>query len=287
MPCLALMTALISSAIAQTPAGQVEDSPAWTRVLPGVWRSAGLPCAYALVEGDRAIIIGAGRGADLEMLRQQGASAIDFALLTHAHRDTAYRAQAWIDAGVAVRAPAASAPWLLPEEVAAYWERALPRPTPGREPPLRARSLNEWVYLIHPTGVRGIDCSLEPGEVLRWQSWRIETIATPGHTRDHVAYAATWLHSRIDFAPIIFCGDAIYAAGKIWSPYTTDWDHWQGEGLAAAAESCHRLAALDPQALLPEHGEPILKDTVAALEETTRRASEAAFLKSYERYTKE
>jgi len=48
-----------------------------------------------------------------------------------------------------------------------------------------------------------------------------------------------------------------------------------------------RLAALDPQVICPEHGPPIRERPVVALYETALNVAEAAFLKSYERYSKE
>jgi glyoxylase-like metal-dependent hydrolase (beta-lactamase superfamily II) len=83
----------------------------------------------------------------------------------------------------------------------------------------------------------------------------------------------------------VFCGDALASPGKIWSPFTTDWDHWTWAGLKPAHESLRKLARLHPTLLLPAHGPVIQKDTVQALEQTAAAVEEVAFLKSFERYT--
>ena len=168
----------------------------------------------------------------------------------------------------------------------AFWEAALPLPAPaGREPPLKERTFNDWVYLVLPAGIAGVDCSLNDGDTIEWRSWRIKCLATPGHSRDHMAYAAH--RDGTSGGPIVFCGDALSAPGKMPTPYTTDWDHWTGRGLQAAVGSLRRLAELDPALLCPEHGPPIRERPVVALYETALNAAEAAFLKSYERFTKE
>src|SRR5581483_5957461 len=122
------------------------------------------------------------------------------------------------------------------------------------------------------------------GQALDWCGWRLRVVATPGHSRDHVAYLAR----KGEQGPLLaFCGDALASPGKLWSPYTTDWDHWTDLGLAPAAKSLRTLAGLKPSLLLPAHGPVIDRDAVAALEKTAAAVEEAAFLKSFERYTKQ
>src|SRR5262249_49065811 len=126
--------------------------------------------------------------------------------------------------------------------------------------------------------------SLEDGQTIRWRNWTIEVIAAPGAARDHVAYAVR----KASGGPLmLFCGNALAEAGKLWAPYTTDWDHWTDAGLKPAAKSLRKLAALKPSVLLPAHGPVIAKDALAALEKTAANVEEMAFLKSFERYTKQ
>ncbi len=258
----------------------------WTEVTPGVWRCRGTVAGYAMVEGDAAMLIGAGRGMDLAALRSRGIKHIEGCLLTHHHRDSTALARQFVAAGIPVRASKGSAEWLTPDGVKQFWQTSLPIVPPTREPALRDRSLGIFAYLMHSEGIAGIDCSLVDGETINWRNWRIEVIGTPGHSRDHVAYAAK---KGGQGAPILFCGDAFATAGKMWTPYTLDWDHWNDNGTKAAAESLRKIAASKPSFLCPEHALVLAgaDSIIAALNMTATRLDSAGFLKSFERFTKE
>jgi glyoxylase-like metal-dependent hydrolase (beta-lactamase superfamily II) len=251
------------------PTGPAKDD-AWSVVEPGVLRSPGLPAGYALTDGDTALLIDAPASPD--GLKAHGVKKIDAVLLTHHHRDTA----AWVSKlradGVTVRAPKASAPWLTPDGVKKHWRESLP---------LRN---SQTAYLVLPEGVDGIDCSLTDGQSIEWHGWTIRVVETPGHSRDHVAYAA---RKGKDGPVLVFCGDALAAPGKLWSPYTTDWDHWTDLGLKPAYTSLRKLAELKPDKLLPAHGDVIAKDPAKVLTQTADAVEEVGFLKSFERYTKQ
>ena len=141
-------------------------------------------------------------------------------LLTHHHRDTAAFAGRYLADKVPVRAPKASADWLTPDGVQKYWKESLP---------LRN---SRTAYLVLPEGLDGVDCSLADGQTIDWHGWQLRVVESPGHSRDHVAYAA---RKGKDGPLLLFCGDALAAPGKLWSPYTTDWDHWTDLGLKPTA----------------------------------------------------
>jgi glyoxylase-like metal-dependent hydrolase (beta-lactamase superfamily II) len=250
--------------------GDERRAGGWVEVAPGVLRSPGLPAGYALVSGGRALLIDAPHGP--ARLEAHGVTAVDAVLLTHHHRDTAAAAGAFLAKRVPVRAPRDSAPWLTPEGVAKYWRESLP---------LRN---SRTAYLVLPEGLAGVDCSLADGGAIEWRGWSVRVVAAPGHSPDHVAFAA---RKGKDGPLLLFCGDALASAGKIWSPYTTDWDHWTWAGLKPAYESLRKLRGLRPDVLLPAHGDVIARDADGALARTAAAVEEVAFLKSFERYTKE
>jgi glyoxylase-like metal-dependent hydrolase (beta-lactamase superfamily II) len=240
----------------------------WKQVAPGVWRSAGEPSAYALTDGDAALLIDAPPGVKADV---PGVKKVERVLLTHHHRDSCGGAAALLAAGVPVRAPKASAELLTPDNVKKYWQESIP---------LRS---SRTAYLVLATGLDGVDCSLTDGDKIAWRGWSLTVIATPGHSRDHVAYLAR----KGDGPALLFCGDAFAGPGKLWSPYTTDWDHWTDQGLKPAGESLRKLAALKPAAVFPAHGPAVEKDAAAALTKAAELVEEVAFLKSFERYTKQ
>ena len=269
---VALCVAVLAAAawISNDKASERESAAGWQRVADGVYRSPGPTAGYALVADEHALLIDA--PDDAEGLKTHGVRTIDAVLLTHHHRDSAAAAGRFLDRRVPVRAPRTSAEWLTPDGVRAYWRTSLP---------LRN---SRTAYLVLPEGLAGVDCSLDDGQAIDWNGWHLRVVATPGHSRDHVAFTAR--HG--DKEPLLlFCGDALAAPGKLWSPYTTDWDHWTDAGLKPAGQSLRRLARLKPDVLLPAHGPVIDKETLSALAQTAAAVEEVAFLKSFERYTKE
>ncbi len=252
------------------PSARERTTAGWQEVVPGVLRSPGWPAGYALVAGDRALVVNAPTGP--EGLKARGVARIDAVLLTHHHRDTASRAGQYLKAGVPVRAAKESAEWLTPEGVRKYWQESLP---------LRN---SRTAYLVLPEGPAGIDCSLTDGQTMDWNGWSIEVLATPGAARGHVAFAARRGKGGL---LLVFCGDALAEPGKLWAPYTTDWDHWTDAGLKPAAASLLKLARLRPDMLLPAHGDVVRADAEGVLTRTAAAVREMGFLKSFERYTKE
>jgi glyoxylase-like metal-dependent hydrolase (beta-lactamase superfamily II) len=251
--------------------GSKQRAEAWTEVAPGVLRTPGSPAGYALVDGAAALLIDAPR--DAAGLKAHGIKRIDAVLLTHHHRDSCAAVGTFLGQGVKVRAAKEAAEWLSPEGVRKYWQESLP---------LRN---SRTAYLVVPEGFAGIDCTLGDGQDITWHGWTVRVVATPGHSRDHIAFAAR----KGRAGPLlVFCGDAFAAPGKLWTPYTTDWDHWTDAGLTPAARSLRKLADLQPAALLPAHGPVIDRgDCAGALRETAKAVEEVAFLKSYERFTKQ
>jgi len=251
--------------------GDDRMAAAWVEVAPGVLRTPGYPHGYALIDGANALLIDAPRNA--EGLKAAGVKKIEQVLLTHHHHDTCAAADTFLAAKVPVRAPKLSAKWLTPENVSKYWADSIPM-----------RSSGNAAYLVLPVGLDGVDCSLDDGQEIAWHGWSIKAVATPGHTRDHFAFAA---RKGKDGKLLVFSGDALAQSGKLWTPFSTDWDHWTDLGLKPTAASLRKLADLKPAALLPAHGVPIVADTVTALTRTAEAVEEMAFLKSFERFTKE
>ncbi len=254
--------------------GKKAESP-WQEAAPGILRTRAFPAGYALVDGENALLIDAPQ--DSSGLAAHGIKRVEGVLLTHYHRGTCAAVGQFLKNGVKVRAAKGAADWLTTAGVRKYWQESLP---------LRN---SRTAYLVVPTGFDGIDCALEGGQKFTWRSWNIEVVATPGHARSHLAFAARKASGGRQppgGPPIVFCGGAVAAPGKLWAPYTTDWDHWTDAGLTPAAKSLRKLADLQPALLLPAHGPVIARDAVAALKKTAAAAEEVAFLKSFERFTK-
>jgi glyoxylase-like metal-dependent hydrolase (beta-lactamase superfamily II) len=251
-------------------AADTDKKPAaWVEVAPGIWRTPRFPAGYALVDGANALLIDAPQDAD--GLRATGVKTIDGVLLTHHHWDTCAAAEQYLAAKVSVRAPHKSAEWLTQDGVRKHWQDNIP---------LRH---SRAAYFVVPAGLEGIDCSLKDGQEIDWHGWKLQVVDSPGHSRDQVAFLA---RKGKEGKRVLFCGGALSGPGKMWAPYTTDWDHWTDAGLKPAAESLRKLAGLKPDLLLPAHGPVIATDATAAVTKTAEAVEEAGFLKSFERYTK-
>jgi glyoxylase-like metal-dependent hydrolase (beta-lactamase superfamily II) len=244
-----------------------QPAPRWTEVAPGVYRSPGVPAGYALVANGQALFIDTPSSAD----GLPGDPKADRVLLTHYHRASVAEVGAFLKNKVPVHAPKTADEWLDTAKVRKYWQESLP---------LRN---SRTAYLVVPQGSDGIEYSLTDKQTIAWNDWTLKIIETSGHARAHVAILA----QKKDGPRVLFCGGAFASAGKLWAPYTTDWDHWTDLGLKPAGQSLRRLAELKPDVLCPAHGPVVTKAAVAALQQTAAVVEDVGFLKSFERFTKE
>jgi glyoxylase-like metal-dependent hydrolase (beta-lactamase superfamily II) len=242
----------------------VAFKPRWVR-LPDTANSV----VYVCTTEPRAYLIEAnGRGVLIDCPDDlpDPPVPVDLVLLTHHHRDSVGGVQKYLDAKVPVRANTKSADWLTTANVTKFWKESIP-----------LRSSNT-AYFVHPTGFDGIDCTLADGQTIDWQGLKIEVIGTPGHSPDHLAFAVNGS---------AFVGDAVTSLGKLWTPFTTDWDHWQDAGLKAAAESVRKLDTRKFTAVYPARTPNDSGGWGHAIDwtESAKAIDEAAFLKSFERFT--
>jgi glyoxylase-like metal-dependent hydrolase (beta-lactamase superfamily II) len=235
----------------------------WKEIASGILRTHVMPYGYAVVVDGHALLIDAPHGsAGLD-------AKVERILVTHHHRDSVATLQSFLDSKVRVSASKLATEALSVEGVKKHWAESIP---------LRGSKTS---YFVVPNGFADVEFNLEDGQTIEWRGKKIQVIATPGHTRDHLAFALQDKDS-----PVIFCGDAISQPGKIPTPFSTDWDHWTDAGLKPTSESLTKLAALKPKMLLPQHGEPIEKNATQALQETASAVAEVGFLRSFERYSR-
>lgn len=266
--CTILCAALLVPAAWLGWAQQDQAKTGWTEIAPGVLRSPGPVAGYALVSGNKALLIDV--PGPTGALAKHGVRRIERALLTHYHRPVC-AGLGDLPKGVRIQAPKKAEEWLSPNRVAKYWRDSIP---------LRG---SRTAYQIVPAGFEGIDFSLSNGQKIDWGGWTINVLDTPGHALAHVSLIAR----KGDGPRIVFCGGAFASPGKLWAPYTTDWDHWTDVGLKPTAKSLGTLAQVKPDFLCPTHGPVLAKNIPAALKATAKQIEEIGFLKSFERFTKQ
>ncbi|MBI3821416.1 MAG: MBL fold metallo-hydrolase [Planctomycetes bacterium] len=266
--CITLCVGLLTFVAWLGRASQEKAKTTWTEIAPGVLRSSSPVAGYALVAGDKALLIDApGPTGDLA---KHGVRRIDGVLLTHYHRSVCAGIPD-LPKEVKIQAPKKAEEWLAPKAVEKYWRDSIP---------LRG---SRTAYLVLPVGVDNIDYALVDGKTFEWEGWKLSVLDTPGHALAHVAITA----QKAKGPRVVFCGGAFASAGKLWAPYTTDWDHWTDAGLKPTAESLRKLITAKADVLCPAHGPVVDKNIDAALKQTLAAVEEIGFLKSFERYTKD
>ncbi|MEN8156288.1 MAG: MBL fold metallo-hydrolase [Bacteroidota bacterium] len=114
-----------------------------------------------------------------------------------------------------------------------------------------------------PTESIDVYRSVKGGDTIRWRDLTISVIDTRGYTEGAVSYLI-----HIDDLDVAFVGDLIYGEGQIMDIYSMQ-DHipelkvWGYHGYAARMsdliQSLERIAALNPDLIIPAHG-PLITD---------------------------
>lgn len=232
---------------------------------------------FEIVSGFRGVLIAHENQAILidpsvgpEILQKKGfAPKVKQVLLTRHDRHIGDVALLWQTAGVPVFAGKKTAEILKPRAVEKYWRDIVP---------LRSSAV------LHFMPATGMVCQACP-ESIDFGPWTIRPLPLPGPAPDQTGYRLS--HQDRPQKSWLICGHLTTGSGKIFAPYTTDWDHWTDAGLKAHSRSIDQAIALAPQMVLPAAGAVIDRNPVALLQDLKKRVDEAAFLKSFERFTKE
>lgn len=67
------------------------------------------------------------------------------------------------------------------------------------------------IYGPKDSPFQGVSRALVEGDTLTWQHITFSVLEVPGHTLDHIAYISE--QDVIEDAPILFCGDTLFACG--------------------------------------------------------------------------
>lgn len=195
---------------------------------------------YLVSSGGDAVLVDAGCGLGGERILSAidasgvSRSAISKILLTHAHADHSGGAQQLAHALSAEIVASAEVGAMLkgPDEGAIGLEAAR---RGGTYPPN---------FTVPPTQV---ECRIEAGTIKAGRI-TIEAIATPGHSRGHLAYLVELGGRRL-----LFSGDLVFARGRVAILGTPDSE------VHLLAKSLDDVAECSPDALLPGHAEVVLE----------------------------
>ena len=215
---------------------------------------------YVVRAGAQAVLVDFGDGDVLDHLAALGVDRVTDVLLTHHHRDSLGGLRRAVDAGIRVWAPPYDAE-LIADATGHWLRRPLDVDYDLREDRfslLESVPIAGTVAEYRTTRVGGID---------------VLALPTPGHTPGSVTYVI-----ETDGRKLAFTGDLVYGDGMVWSLAATQWSYSGVEGQEATIISCAKLAAVEPDVLLPSHGEPI-EDPHAALTTVRERLGQLIALR--------
>ncbi len=127
----------------------------------------------------------------------------------------------------------------------------------GNEPMESIRGAPRWwPKLLLPESK--LEHGLREGDVVPFFGG-MTAIATPGHTRGHMAF---WQEQK----RILFCGDVLIRIPRTRLPFSL-----VTQDIQENVRSLKKLSRLKPAAVLPGHGRPILDNAAQHLEDFTRK----------------
>jgi glyoxylase-like metal-dependent hydrolase (beta-lactamase superfamily II) len=145
-------------------ANQEKAKSGWTEIAPGVLRSPGPVAGYALLAGDKALLIDA--PAESGDLAKHGVRGIDGVLLTHYHRSVC-AGLFGLSKNLKIQAPKKAEEWLSPKSIEKYWRESLP---------LRG---SRTAYLVLPVGIDGSTIRSSMGKPSRGKAGRSRSSTRP------------------------------------------------------------------------------------------------------------
>lgn len=224
-------------------------------------------------DGERALLIDCGDGRVAQALPGLGVKSVAQIAFTHHHRDQACGAQHWAAAGAKIGVPEGERE--LFADPAVYWndDKHLWRVYASFRPQ----------HLTLSEALR-VDETYADGHEFRFGPATIRVIATPGHTEGSVSYLV-----EVDGQRVVFCGDCIYDAGRVWDVYSLQKGFSKGGRQIGGyhgfmgdrwrlVESLARIGALQSKTLIPSHGK-IMPEPAQAIGALTER-----FESCYENY---
>ncbi len=188
-------------------------------------------------------------------------------LLTRHDRHNSQFAPSWKKNGARVLAAKPTGEILNPLAVTKYWEDIVPVRTSR---------------ILHFMPAQGVDTELAPPS-FEWGGFSIKLQPLPGPAPDQ---HGVLLEDKKSLKTTLFCAQLTTGEGKIFAPYTTDWDHWTDSGLKSHSQSIDKAISLAPEKLVPAFGPIPDIAPITLLKDLKTRVNEAAFLKSFERFSK-
>ncbi len=236
--------------------------------MPGLYVWTDLCNVYVLREGDTALLVDLGDGSVLEHLGEIGVHSVEWVLFTHHHREQCQgygRLKGWHPKiGV-------------PDAELTLFEHPndFRKMHPSLADPFTVYGSS---YVRPPIESVTVDRSFQGMDMFRWRGHQFWCVDTRGNSPGGMSY----LYKTQDRWRA-FSGDVMLAGARLHNWFDSEWDYGFGAGIYALARSAATLRNLDPEILLPAHGDMIREPikTLGDFDGKLRRL-EKLYLRGYE-----
>ncbi len=191
--------------------------------------------AYAVLDGDAALIIDPGSGAIADALTDDGYD-VEWALHTHHHRDQCWGTKQLAEAGVQIAVPEHEQ--FLFEDVDTFWAKKR----------LFDNYNDRSTFFSVGTPIP-VDTTLNDYESFEWRSVEFAVLPARGHTA-----GSSMLLAEIDDQTVAFCGDLLRAGGRLHDLHSMEYEYSDMKGIPFTIQSAAALARETPDLLCPSHG---------------------------------
>lgn len=208
------------------------------RLSPHLYRHEGTCNAYAIVDGDAALVVDPGSGRIGTLLADAG-HRVEWALHTHHHRDQCWGTPELVDAGAKVAVPEHEA--YLFADVEEFWANKR-----------LYDNYNDRSTFFSVGEPIAVDETLDDYGSFEWRDHEIEVLPARGHTAGSSA-----LLVEVDGRQVAFSGDLVRAGGRLHDLHSMEYEYSDMKGIPFSIQSARALADADPDVVYPSHGDAI------------------------------
>ncbi|MFC6993354.1 MBL fold metallo-hydrolase [Haladaptatus sp. GCM10025707] len=208
--------------------------------------------AYAVVDGDAALIIDPGSGEIGEVLADAGVETVEWALHTHHHRDQCWGTDQLVERGAKVAVPEHER--FLFDDVETFWSRKR-----------LYDNYNDRNTFFTRGSSLPVDETLDDYETFAWRDYEFTVIPAKGHTGGSSTLLAT-----IDGQRVAFCGDLMRAGGHLHDLHSMEYEYSDMKGVVFTIQSLNALESAVPNLVCPGHGD-VIHDPEADVDKLRRR----------------